>query len=421
MEAILEQASALAFDLDLAEVRRWKERNPGRLAIGYMPIYVPRPLIEAIGCLPVAIFGGGDQIDIIRGDSYFQSLHLSHPAEHARARARRRTSTCSTAMIFPSICDVIRNLGGHVADALPREVRRRTSICPQNFDPDARWALLRRARCGASPRDLAARGAMAARPRRAARGHRARERPARGARGARRVCARRAVARARVARRTSSSARAACSTTPSTRRFVREFLRAARERDGRVLSTTSASSFVGAFCEQPPLELIRDAREARAATSSTTTSSSGCATIEGPIDVATTSDPLDALARAFLEQGAPDGVALHRRAREGRGAHRARARDATPTASSSPPRRSAIRRCSISRCSRPRSTARASRTRASSSRRTPGSSRSFASRPARSPTPSSSGEVQRDDAHRTRRTSRAPKRRRTTASSARSR
>ena len=50
----------------------WKEKNPGGLAVGHMPVYVPRPLLEAIHCLPVAIFGGGE-IDIIRGDSYFQS------------------------------------------------------------------------------------------------------------------------------------------------------------------------------------------------------------------------------------------------------------------------------------------------------------------------------------------------------------
>ena len=71
--AVLERARALVDDLALREVVRWKEERPGRMAIGYMPIYVPRPLLEGIGCLPVALFGGGDQVDIIKGDSFYQS------------------------------------------------------------------------------------------------------------------------------------------------------------------------------------------------------------------------------------------------------------------------------------------------------------------------------------------------------------
>ncbi len=70
---VLDRCRELVEDLSLSEVQRWKERHPGQLAVGYMPIYVPRPLLEAIGCLPVALFGGGDQVEIIRGDSIFQS------------------------------------------------------------------------------------------------------------------------------------------------------------------------------------------------------------------------------------------------------------------------------------------------------------------------------------------------------------
>ena len=38
-----------------------------------MPIYVPREIIHAAGMLPVGVLGGGDRLEIIRGDAYFQS------------------------------------------------------------------------------------------------------------------------------------------------------------------------------------------------------------------------------------------------------------------------------------------------------------------------------------------------------------
>ena len=73
LEEILGHAQALYEDLDFKAVAEWKSAAPGRKAIGYMPMYVPRELIHAAGMLPVGIFGGGDRLEIIRGDAYFQS------------------------------------------------------------------------------------------------------------------------------------------------------------------------------------------------------------------------------------------------------------------------------------------------------------------------------------------------------------
>ena len=69
---VLARIDALCASWGTAPVKAWKDAHPGQLAIGHLPVYVPRPLLEALGVLPVAIFGGGDK-DIIRGDSYFQS------------------------------------------------------------------------------------------------------------------------------------------------------------------------------------------------------------------------------------------------------------------------------------------------------------------------------------------------------------
>ena len=73
LEQILSRAQTLYEDVDYKAVAEWKSGAPGRKAIGYMPIYVPRELIHAAGMLPVGIFGGGDRLEIIRGDAYFQS------------------------------------------------------------------------------------------------------------------------------------------------------------------------------------------------------------------------------------------------------------------------------------------------------------------------------------------------------------
>src|SRR5262249_3198196 len=83
----------------------------GRRAIGHMPIYVPREIIHAAGMLPVSIFGGGDRLEIIRGDAYFQSYICHIPRSTIELGVSGRLSALD-GMIFPSICDVIRNLSG---------------------------------------------------------------------------------------------------------------------------------------------------------------------------------------------------------------------------------------------------------------------------------------------------------------------
>ena len=108
---VLLLAEELTEDLALDGVKRWKSQNPGALAVGHLPIYSPRALFEALGCLPVAVFGGGDQVDIIRGDSYFQSYICHIPRSVIELGLGGQLDSLD-AMVFPSICDVIRNLGG---------------------------------------------------------------------------------------------------------------------------------------------------------------------------------------------------------------------------------------------------------------------------------------------------------------------
>ena len=109
--SIVERCQALFEDLDLASVAAWKAAVPGRKAVGYLPIYVPRELIHAAGMLPVGLLGGGDQLEVIQGDAYYQSYICRIPRSTLEMGLTGRLDSLD-GVLFPSICDVIRNLSG---------------------------------------------------------------------------------------------------------------------------------------------------------------------------------------------------------------------------------------------------------------------------------------------------------------------
>ena len=108
---IVQRCEALFEDLHFNAVKEWKAAVPGRKAIGYMPVYVPRELIHAAGMLPVGILGGGDALEVIQGDAYYQSYICRIPRSTIELWLTGRLD-CLDGMLFPSICDVIRNLSG---------------------------------------------------------------------------------------------------------------------------------------------------------------------------------------------------------------------------------------------------------------------------------------------------------------------
>ena len=128
---IVERCQALFDDLDFIAVKDWKAAAPGRKAIGYMPIYVPRELIHAAGMLPVGIFGGGDQLEVIQGDAYYQSYICRIPRSTIELGLTGRLD-CLDGMLFPSICDVIRNLSG-MWQILFKDKYVRYFDVPQNY------------------------------------------------------------------------------------------------------------------------------------------------------------------------------------------------------------------------------------------------------------------------------------------------
>jgi benzoyl-CoA reductase subunit C len=294
---ILARARALVEDRSLRAVSEWKTANAGGLAIGHMPIYFPRPLLEAIGCLPVAIFGGGDDLEIIRGDSFFQSYICHIPRSTVELGLTGHLDALD-GMLFPSICDVIRNLGGMWRMLFPKKYVSYVDL-PQNFDAECggrfyEGELRRIAReleaLGARPlRDDALRAAIAREDRR---------------RGA--IYELDAVRRTDPSRLRASEAylalrAGAALTAEEHERLLRDLTLALKARSPRVVDNVRVL-VVGAFCEQPPFELIV-ALEKAGCDIIDDDFQLGLRMIDGRIDARDDEDPIVALSRAFLVRG----------------------------------------------------------------------------------------------------------------------
>ena len=295
LQEIVGRAEALFRDTALGSVRAWKRRTAG-LAVGFMPVYIPRELLHAQGVLPVGIMGGGDNLEIIRGDAYYQS-YICHIPRSTLEMGLGGSLDCLDGMIFPATCDVIRNLSGMWKLQFPGKLSFYLDV-PQDFDPGIGGAFYRRALLDLA-RELAARGARAYE-----------------AESLRRSIALYNVNRAQVEvlfdlrRRepwkvpTSElylmlrAGQVLCIEEFS--RLLADYRDAVQADSTRRLMDQARVVVTGSFCEQPPLGLIR------------TLERSGCYIVDddfvqvhrwirGP--VRETGDPLDALVEAFLTGG----------------------------------------------------------------------------------------------------------------------
>jgi benzoyl-CoA reductase subunit C len=109
-EELARAARALLADVSFPAVRAWKERTGGK-AIGCFPVYTPQEIVRAAGCLPVTLYGGRGLIEIERADSRIQSFVCSI-ARSTLELALSRHLDWLDGFVVPSICDVARNLSG---------------------------------------------------------------------------------------------------------------------------------------------------------------------------------------------------------------------------------------------------------------------------------------------------------------------
>jgi benzoyl-CoA reductase subunit C len=155
LAALVARADRLYRDDRLTAVRAWKERTGG-LAVGFLPIYVPRELLHAQGVLPVGLMGGREDLEIIKGDAYYQS-YICHIPRSTVELGLNGSYACLDGILFPAICDVIRNLSGMWQTLFPGVLVRYLDL-PQEFTPGL-GGLFYRHELEQLSRDLQARGA----------------------------------------------------------------------------------------------------------------------------------------------------------------------------------------------------------------------------------------------------------------------
>lgn len=134
LKEIIDLCKTQAFDLNFSRAKEWKQEKEGRVLVGYMPIYFPREIIHAAGGMAVGVFGGGDRKQIIKGDAYYQS-YICHIPRSIMELALDKHMDHFDGFIFPSICDVIRNLSGIFKQQKIGKFVKYMDF-PQNFLPE---------------------------------------------------------------------------------------------------------------------------------------------------------------------------------------------------------------------------------------------------------------------------------------------
>lgn len=292
LSALYSRAEAIYRDYSLGTVREWKARTGG-LAIGYMPIYIPTELLHAQGVLPVGLLGARDDLEIIKGDAYYQSYICHIPRSTIELGLNGKLDPLD-GVIFPAICDVIRNLSGMWQTLFPTALVRYLDV-PQNFDPAIGGRFYRQELESLSA-DLAGRGARpydaeALRASISVHNHLRRL--------VRDLYALRVAAPWKVPTSELYVMLRATVVLPVEDAIVllQQYRAGVEAADDRVPLDQARVLLTGSFCEQPPLGLIRTLERA------------GCYIVDDDFvqihrwiksDIPTEGDPLNNLVQAFL-------------------------------------------------------------------------------------------------------------------------
>ncbi len=292
LAALVSRADALYRDYRLTAVRDWKSRTGG-LAVGFLPIYVPRELLHAQGVLPVGVMGGRDDLEIIKGDAYYQS-YICHIPRSTIELGLNGSLDCLDGLLFPAICDVIRNLSGMWQMLFPAMLVRYLDV-PQNFDPGIGGAFYRH-ELEQLTRDLTARGAAAFdadRLRRSIALYNEDRRLVRELYALRRRQPWKVPTHELYVMLRAALVLPVEASTP----MFREYLELADRDETRTPLDQARVLLTGSFCEQPPIGLIKTLERA------------GCYIVDDDFvqvhrfirsDIPIEGDPIENLVRAFL-------------------------------------------------------------------------------------------------------------------------
>ncbi len=111
LDSIVAECREWFLDPDFAKLRALRDGTPAVRMIGLFPVYTPEEVVLAAGHLPVHLYGGGTMVEIDHADSRLQSFVCSISRTTFELGLTGRLDVLD-GMIFPSICDVSRNLSG---------------------------------------------------------------------------------------------------------------------------------------------------------------------------------------------------------------------------------------------------------------------------------------------------------------------
>lgn len=134
-DELVEKCRALLIDLSFPTVRLWKQQPGNPKAVGCFPVYIPQELIAAAGALPVSLLGGRGQQEIDHADSRIQSFVCSIARSTLEMGLTSRLEWLD-GFVVPSICDVARNLSGVWRHNFPQHFLFYLHL-PQNVDSPA--------------------------------------------------------------------------------------------------------------------------------------------------------------------------------------------------------------------------------------------------------------------------------------------
>ncbi len=111
LDQIVAECREWFLDPDFRKLRALREGTPPARLIGLFPVYTPEEVVLAAGFLPIHLYGGGTMVEIDHADSRLQSFVCSISRTTFELGLTKRLDALD-GMIFPSICDVSRNLSG---------------------------------------------------------------------------------------------------------------------------------------------------------------------------------------------------------------------------------------------------------------------------------------------------------------------
>jgi benzoyl-CoA reductase subunit C len=111
IDALLEECREWFLDPDFSRLRALRAEQPPWRLMGCFPVYTPEEVVLATGFVPVHVHGAGTLVEIDHADSRIQSIVCSISRSTFELGLTSRLDVLD-GMLFPSICDVSRNLSG---------------------------------------------------------------------------------------------------------------------------------------------------------------------------------------------------------------------------------------------------------------------------------------------------------------------